>query len=139
MRRDGCAGGRLTSMSPRRSLLSPLLDAMCLALFVGIGRESHGIGRGAGWFFTVFWPFAVGWFVVAALAGLYTATGRPWARLAVTWIAGIALSLMLRDAITHRGSFNTFAVVVYVFVGLAVFGWRALANALRRLRPVARS
>src|SRR5581483_11708617 len=100
-------------MPLQRSLLAPLLDAICLALFVALGRESHGIGRGPGWFVEVLWPFAVGWFVVAV----------------------IVVGLALRAGVTHRGSLSTFAIVVYVFVGLAVFGWRALATALRRLRP----
>lgn len=126
-------------MPSRRSLLAPLLDAICLALFVALGRESHGIGRGPGWFFEVLWPFAVGWFVIAAIVGLYTAPARPWLRLTFTWITGIAVGLALRAGITHRGSLSTFAIVVYVFVGLAVFGWRALATALGRLRPAVRS
>jgi hypothetical protein len=124
---------------PSRPLsFAPALDAVCLAVFVALGRESHGIGRGVGWFFTVLWPFAVGWFAVALAAGLYTARTRPWRRLTVTWIAGLAAGLVLRSVFTHRASFSTFAIVVYVFVGLATFGWRGVAIAVRRLRPVSR-
>jgi hypothetical protein len=119
--------------------VAPAIDAVCLALFVALGRESHGIGRSVGWFFTVLWPFAAGWFAVALAVRLYTSATRPWLRLTVTWIAGLAVGLALRSAFTHRASFSTFAVVVYVFVGLATFGWRAVAIALRRLRPVSRA
>jgi hypothetical protein len=121
--------------TPSRAVV---LDAVCLAVFVALGRESHGIGRGIGWFFTVLWPFALGWFTVAFAAGLYSNSTRPWRRLTITWIAGLAAGLVLRSVFTHRASFSTFAIVVYVFVGLATFGWRGVAIALRRLRPVAR-
>src|SRR4051812_9760547 len=119
--------------------LAPVLDAVCLSLFVGLGRESHGIGRGVGWFFTVLWPFALGWFAVALAVGLYSARTRVWSRLAATWIAGIGIGLILRAVFTHRASLSTFAVVVYVFVGVFTFGWRAVALALRRSRVLTRS
>src|SRR2546423_1621518 len=81
--------------------LAPAIDAVCLALFVALGRESHGIGRSVGWFFTVLWPFAVGWFAVAVAVRLYTSGTRPWLRLTVAWIAGLALALVLRSVFTH--------------------------------------
>lgn len=118
--------------------VAPVFDLLCLAVFVALGRESHGIGRGAGWYFTVLWPFALGWFAVAIAVGLYTRANRPWQRLSVTWVLGVALALVLRAVFTHRGSFSTFAIVAYVFIGLATFGWRGFVLALRRLRPVAR-
>ena len=123
----------------RRVPLAPVLDGICLALFVVLGRESHRIGRGVGWYFTVLWPFVVGWFVTALVVGLYTASTRPWLRLTVTWLAGIAIALVLRAVFTNRESFSTFAVVVYLFVGVTTFGWRAAVVAMRRLRPAVRS
>src|ERR1700736_6166926 len=98
----------------RRVPLAPVLDGICLALFVALGRESHRIGRGVGWYFTVLWPFGVGWFVTALVVGLYTASTRPWLRLTVTWLAGIANALVLRGAVPNPRAFSTFAVVGFL-------------------------
>ncbi len=139
---DGQPGGdgrQTDEVTPSRPLpVAPFIDAVCLAVFVALGRESHGIGRGMGWYFTVLWPFALGWFAVAVSVGLYTRGDRPWLRLVLTWSVGIALALVLRAVFTHRGSFSTFAIVAYTFIGLATFAWRGFALALRRLRPVTR-
>jgi hypothetical protein len=124
--------------SARLRRLAPVLDLAALALFVAIGRESHGIGSGLGWYVKVLWPFVAGWFAVALVVRLYTATSQPWVRLVTTWGLGIALGLVLRAGITHRESLSTFTVVVYVFTGLMTFGWRAVVLGVRRLVPVTR-
>jgi len=108
-------------------------DAVCLALFVLLGRESHGLHAGAWWFFEVVWPFLAGWFAVALLTRVYTRRSRPWVRLAVTWAAGVGLGLLLRVALTDRTVVGAFPIVVYVFTGLFTFGWRAVVVGVRRI------
>ncbi len=111
-----------------------MFDAICIVSFVVIGRDSHGIGSGFTWFLTVVWPFLVGWFAVALAVRLYAARSKPWLRLVATWSVGIALALVLRAVFTHRESLSTFTVVVYVFLGLVTFGWRAIEAVVRRVR-----
>jgi hypothetical protein len=125
--------------SARLRRLAPVLDLGALALFVAIGRESHGIGGGLAWYVKVLWPFVAGWFAVALVVRLYTATEQPWLRLVATWVLGIALGLALRAGITHRESLSTFTIVVYVFTGLMTFGWRAVVLGVRRLVPATRT
>jgi hypothetical protein len=109
------------------------LDAICLIIFVLAGRQSHGLDSGAGWFLEVLWPFALGWFAVAAVAGLYTASSRRGRRLAATLVLGVALGLVIRAAATHRDTPAAFVVVAFGFITLTVVGWRLVATSLPRL------
>ncbi len=114
-------------------LYAPVADAVCFVAFVFFGRDQHGIHGGLGWFLTVLWPLLVGWFVLALVTRLYTRADRMWLRLAVTWIAGVLLGLVLRQLLTSHGdSFSTFTVVVLAFIGLTTFGWRAVLVGIRR-------
>jgi Protein of unknown function (DUF3054) len=118
--------------SPVLRRVAPVVDAACLALFVLLGRESHGLGAGASWFVEVVWPFLAGWFAVALAVRLYANASRPWLRLAITWVAGIGLGLGLRVALTDRTVVGAFPVVVYSFTALFTFGWRAVVVGVRR-------
>jgi FtsH-binding integral membrane protein len=118
---------------PLGGLVAPIADAVCFVAFVFFGRDQHGIHGGLSWFLTVLWPLLVGWFVLALAIRLYTRVDRTWARLAVTWVAGVLLGLVLRQLLTSHGdSFSTFTVVVLVFTGLTTFGWRAVLIGVRR-------
>ena len=126
----------LTVRSARSRLIAaaaPMLDGVCLCAFVLLGRQSHDIGEGASWFFIVVWPFIAGWFITAVATGLYTSRSRPWMRLAITEVVGIAIALVLRSTITHRDSPLTFIIVAFGFIALATIGWRAVAFAFPRL------
>jgi FtsH-binding integral membrane protein len=109
-------------------------DALCLGLFVALGRESHEINSGIGWYLTVLWPFLVGWFAVALALRLYTSSSNRRIMLAYTWASGIAVALVLRGVVTRRDTPVAFVIVAYAFIGLAVFGWRFASLAVARLR-----
>lgn len=118
-------------MQPRTvRALSLAADAVCLALFVALGHASHDINAGVSWYVTVLWPFLIGWFAVALILGLYTSPATRWLMLAYTWVAGCAVALVLRAAITHRTTPIAFILVTYVFIGLATFGWRLVVHGL---------
>lgn len=113
--------------------MAPIADAVCFVAFVFFGRDQHALHGGLSWFLTVLWPLVAGWFVLALATRLYTRADRTWARLAVTWIAGVVLGLVFRELFTSHGdSFSTFTVVVLGFIGLTTFGWRAVLVAFRR-------
>ena len=109
-------------------------DAACLALFVALGRASHDISSGAGWYFTVLWPFLVGWFVVALALQLYRGPLDRWVILACTWVAGSVIGLVLRAAVTHRGTPIAFIIVAFLFIALTTFGWRLLVHGVNWVR-----
>lgn len=102
----------------------PVLDALCLIVFVAAGRQSHDLQGGASWFFVVVWPLLVGWFLTALLTRLYVRGDHTWLRLAATVVIGVAIALLLRAAITHRDTPVAFVVVAYLFITALTAGWR---------------
>ena len=88
---------------PARVRYSPVVDALCIFVFVLVGRGRHEIHEGVGWFLTVLWPLYVGWFAVALATRLYTRRSGIWLALVVTWLGGIAIAALLRGSV-HRPS-----------------------------------
>ena len=119
---------------PARTWYAPVLDALCIVVFVLVGRGRHEIHEGIGWFATVLWPLFVGWFGVALLSGLYTRVSRVWLALVVTWLGGIAIAALLRGTFTDRPYVSIFTVIAIVFLGLTTFGWRAVVGLIMRRR-----
>jgi hypothetical protein len=114
--------------------LAVCVDALCLGIFVALGRVSHDISSGIAWYFTVLWPFLVGWFVAALAFGVYKSPLDRWVMLACTWVVGCAIALGLRDAVTHRNTPIAFIIVTYIFIGLTTFGWRLFMYGLAWVR-----
>lgn len=104
--------------------VAPLLDALCLIVFVAAGRQSHDLQGGAPWFLVVVWPLLAGWFVTALAAQLYVRGDRVWVRLAATVVVGVAIALLLRATVTHRDTPAAFVVVAYLFITALTVGWR---------------
>jgi hypothetical protein len=109
------------------------MDAVCLVLFVVVGRGSHDVTEGASWFWRVLWPLGLGWFVVALAVRLYTGRRHAWLRLLATWLAGVAVALAARIVFLDRDFVGVFALVLYAFVGVTTFGWRVVAVAATSL------
>ncbi len=122
-------------MTGRLRTAAPVVDLVCLVLFVLIGGGRHDISDGAGWFLGVLWPLALGWFVVAVATKLYTNPARPWLRLTGTWALGLTLALVVRGIVLGRQPVGTFALVLFAFVALETFGWRLIALLFRRRVP----
>ena len=118
----------------RRTVLPAAVDALCLAVFVVLGRESHDLAGGIAWYLTVLWPFLAGWFVAALALRTYAAWPQRWTLLAATWAGGIVIALVLRAVVTQRTTPVAFIIVAYAFIGLATFGWRLAVRALTLLR-----
>ena len=110
------------------------IDVVCLAVFVALGRASHDISSGIGWYLTVLWPFLIGWFGAALALRLYRSPLDRWVILACTWVGGCAIALVLRAAVTGRGTPIAFIIVAYIFIGATTFGWRLLVHGLARVR-----
>ena len=118
----------------RQRLLPAVVDALCLAVFVVLGRESHDIASGISWYITVLWPFLLGWFVAALAIRVYATWPERWSLLAATWVGGIAIALVLRAVVTQRDTPIAFIIVAYAFIGLVTFGWRLALRGLVLLR-----
>ncbi|HEV2309327.1 MAG TPA: DUF3054 domain-containing protein [Acidimicrobiia bacterium] len=111
-----------------------MADAACLVAFVLIGRTSHDLHGGAGWFVAVLWPFALGWAAAALVTRLYTARTHPWWRAAATVLLGVTAALVLRATLTSRSTPVIFGVVAVLFLALATLGWRLGVALLARRR-----
>jgi peptidoglycan/LPS O-acetylase OafA/YrhL len=118
----------------RRTLFPLAVDALVLAVFVALGRESHDIDSGIIWYLTVLWPFLAGWFVAALAVRVYARWPERWLPLIATWAGGIAIALILRAVVTQRPTPGAFIIVAFAFIGLATFGWRLAVRGLLLLR-----
>ena len=114
--------------------VAPLLDALCLIVFVAAGRQSHDLQGGAPWFLVVVWPLLAGWFVTALIAQLYVRGDRAWLRLAATVVVGVAIALLLRASVTHRDTPVAFVVVAYLFITALTVGWRLVLIGVQAMR-----
>lgn len=121
-------------MTRRAARWAAVADAACLVAFVAIGRTSHDLHGGPGWFVAVLWPFAVGWVGAALVTRLYTARDHPWWRAGATVLLGVTAALVLRATLTTRATPVIFGVVAVSFLALATLGWRLVVAALSRRR-----
>jgi Protein of unknown function (DUF3054) len=132
-RRRGTLAG-VTSDRVRRPVVAAAIDGVCLAVFVLLGRSSHGLNGGSNWFLTVLWPFVVGFYAAALVTHLYTAATHPWRRAAATVTLGVVLALLVRVTATSRSTPVVFGVVAFSFLMLTTVGWRVAARFAARLR-----
>jgi hypothetical protein len=121
--------------------VAPALDAVCLIVFVAIGREQHDLNStGVGWYLTVLWPLALGFAVGALATRLYTHSERWGLRLVGTVAIAAILDALLRGTFTDRGYLSVFTIVLFLFNCLTTFGWRLIWLTVARWRrtvPVA--
>lgn len=102
-----------------------VLDLVCVAAFVLIGRRSHDEASGVEGFLRVAWPFAAGLGVAAAVAA-GACRGR-WSAGVVTWIGTVGVGMALRIGVQDRPFKVGFVIVTTLFLALTMLGWRALA------------
>ena len=111
------------------------LGGMDVALLTGlilVGQRSHGItplAEPLAALETVI-PFLVGWFVMAALAGVYapgvsSSVTRAARVTTVAWVAGVNVGLILRaSSLFDGGAAWPFPLVITGFGLLVLGGWR---------------
>jgi Protein of unknown function (DUF3054) len=111
------------------------LDVASILVFVAIGRRSHdesgsvvaGIAKVAAPFLVA---LAAGWMIARAWRSPTTL-----ATAAVIWLTTVTVGMVLRHTVFDRGTATSFVVVTAVVTGVLLFGWRAVANAVRRRSP----
>ena len=112
-----------------RAAVALLLDLAAVALFVVIGRASHGEDQAD--FGVTYWPFAVG-----LLLGWLAARGwrRPFSLSRtglLAWVGAVVVGMLLRAA-TGQGVQVAFVIVAAIVVAALLLGWRALLAAIDR-------
>ena len=115
------------------SVLPFALDLVCVVIFVALGKENHGVHRGVGWFFNVWWPLAVGLTVGALMTRLYVRPDRWPLRLLATVAIAVVIGGPLRT-LTGRNAYTVFTVVAFAMLTLLTFTWRLLRVAYHQVR-----
>jgi hypothetical protein len=111
-------------------------DLLCIVVFVALGKENHGVHRGVGWFFNVWWPLAVGLIIGALVTRLYVANDRWPIRLVATVAIAVIIGGPLRT-LTDRVMYSVFTLVAFGMLNLLTFAWRLLRIATRQARGTA--
>jgi Protein of unknown function (DUF3054) len=113
-----------------------VIDALCVLIFVIIGRASHAKGETLAGIASTAWPFltglACGWVAVRAWR-------RPLRLLPAgvgAWLGTVAIGMLLR-VVSGQGTAVAFIAVALAFLGLFLLGWRAVAWLFTRSGRVA--
>jgi hypothetical protein len=119
--------------TPRSAVLAFAADAVCVLIFVAIGRRNHAEGVTVAGIAETAWPFlaglAVGW--LATRAWRAPTAVRPTG--VIVWLSTVAIGMGLRAG-TGAGIALSFIAVATAFTGVLLVGWRAAATALARRR-----
>lgn len=109
-------------------------DVLAFLAFAAVGRASHSEAAGLDAILQVAGtaaPFALGWFVVAPLAGAFKAelAAKPrkmLERTALAWLIAWPIGLVLRALVRQSGIPLTFAIITLLTNMLLLLGWRGL-------------
>lgn len=117
-----------------------LVDAIALLLFTVLGVYHHHSGiPSAGYLFRVFAPFAIGWFVMGLLTGLYRPTPPPYA-YPLTWLIGVSAGVLAYSWVVMEREVSlamvspAFWTLSLLFMGLLTGGARFTVWAVNRRR-----
>lgn len=109
-------------------VVAPLaLDALCVLVFVTLGRRNHEEGTAVAGVLETAAPFllalAAGW-----AAGLTRSKAVQGLRFGLwVWACTLIVGMVLRRFAFDRGTATSFVVVATVFLGLFLLGWRLIA------------
>lgn len=114
-------------------------DGVGVALFVAVGEVHHGVNpvTSPALYLDSLVPFAIGWFVVAAIATTAVSSRASWQKgvtgAVALWIPACLIGLGLRSTALFRGQTPlVFALVAVVGGAVFVAGARASVLVARR-------
>ena len=111
----------------RTALRAFLFDALCILLMVVIGTRNHKTDTGLSGILFVAAPFWIA-ALVAHLAPQFQRPKKVEAHVVVVWGYTIVMGMLLRNLVFDRGTAPAFIIVATVFLGITMFGWRALLS-----------
>jgi FtsH-binding integral membrane protein len=100
-------------------------DALCVLLMVVIGTRNHDTDTGITGILFVAAPFWIA-LSLAHLAPLLQRTNRKEQNVYMVWGYTVIMGMVLRNLVFDRGTALAFIIVATVFLGITMFGWRAL-------------
>jgi hypothetical protein len=111
--------------------LAPLIDLLCLGIFVTIGRANHHDGLSVGGVVSTLWPFALGLAMGWSLTWRYRRSGEAPREGLLLAVVTVAAGMVAR-VVSGQGTVLAFIIVALAFVTLFFVGWRLVARVLRR-------
>jgi FtsH-binding integral membrane protein len=109
----------------RTALRAFAFDALCVLLMVVIGTRNHETDTGITGILFVAAPFWIA-MSLAHLAPLLQRKNRKEQNAYVVWGYTVVMGMVLRNMVFDRGTATAFIIVATIFLGITMFGWRAL-------------
>ena len=109
----------------RTALRAYAFDALCVLLMVVIGSRNHDTDTGITGILFVAAPFWIALSLVH-LAPLLQRKNIRDPNTYVVWGYTVVMGMVLRNLVFDRGTAVAFIIVATVFLGITMFGWRAL-------------
>ena len=119
--------------STRTAGLAFAADAVCILIFVAIGRRNHTEGVTLAGVAQTAWPFLVGLAAGWVLCRAWRAPTAVRPTGIIVWLSTVAIGMVLRAGI-GAGIALSFIAVATAFTGVLLVGWRAAVTALARRR-----
>ena len=110
----------------RTALRAFALDLACVLLMVIIGTRNHETDTGISGVLFVAAPFWIAATVVHITPLLQKTKKKTDANVVLVWGYTIVMGMALRNIVFDRGTAPAFVIVATVFLGITMFGWRAL-------------
>ena len=109
----------------RTALRAFAFDALCILLMVVIGTRNHKTDTGISGILFVAAPF---WIAMSLthLAPLLQRKNRQDPNPYIVWGYTLVMGMLLRNLVFDRGTAAAFVIVATVFLGITMFGWRAV-------------
>jgi hypothetical protein len=109
----------------RRATRELVYDAICVVVFVAIGRRSHHEDGAVEGTVRVAAPFLLG--LASAYAVGWRARGRAGGLSfgVFVWLTTLVVGMVLRRTVFDRGTALSFVIVATIFLGLTLVGRRA--------------
>ncbi len=109
----------------RTALRAFAFDALCILLMVVIGTRNHKTDTGISGILFVAAPF---WIAMSLthLAPLLQRKNRKDPNPYMVWGYTVVMGMLLRNMVFNRGTAAAFVIVATVFLGITMFGWRAV-------------
>ena len=109
----------------RTALRAFAFDALCVLLMVVIGTRNHKTDTGITGILFVAAPF---WIAMSLthLAPLLQRKNQKDPNPYMVWGYTVVMGMLLRNMVFNRGTALAFIIVATVFLGITMFGWRAL-------------
>ena len=109
----------------RTALRAYAFDALCVLLMVVIGTRNHDTDTGITGILFVVAPFWIA-LSLAHLAPLLQRKNRKDPNTHMVWGYTVVMGMLLRNLVFDRGTAVAFIIVATIFLGITMFGWRAL-------------